>query len=278
MKKGISIWAFSGGTYAENFDLVKRFGFDGVELSLDAEGETSLQSTEKEILSVKQSAQDAGIELYSMATGLYWQYSLTSNDESVRKKAKDIVKKQIETAAILDCNTILVVPGATGVDFAPSLGVTDYDTAYQRAQDALCDLASFAESHKVAIGIENVWNKFLLSPLEMKQFIDEIDNPFVGSYFDVGNVLVNGYPEHWINILGSRIKKVHFKDFKRSIGTIDGFCDLLAGDVNYPAVMDAFNSIGYDDWVTAEVSPYPANNEVMLMHTSMAMDKILRRG
>ena len=112
----------------------------------------------------------------------------------------------------------------------------------------------------------------------MKQFIDEIDNPFVGSYFDVGNVLVNGYPEHWINILGSRIKKVHFKDFKRSIGTIDGFCDLLAGDVNYPAVMDAFNSIGYDDWVTAEVSPYPANNEVMLMHTSMAMDKILRRG
>lgn len=277
MKKGISIWAFSGGSYAENFALAKKFGFDGVELSLDAEGELSLRSGEKEIAEIVSAARNAGIALYSIATGLYWRNSLTSADKAQREKTKDIVKKQIEAAAWAGCDTILVVPGATGVDFAPELGITAYDDAYKRAQEALCELAPFAQTHQVVIGVENVWNKFLTSPLEMKQFIDEIGSPFVGSYFDVGNVLVNGYPEHWISVLGSRIQKVHFKDFKRSIGNLNGFCDLLAGDVDYDAVMNSLQAIRYDDWVTAEVNPYATHNEVMLSHTSMAMDKILRR-
>lgn len=277
MKKGISIWAFSDGSYAENFALAKKYGFEGVELSLDAEGEVSLTSNEKDISRIVASAADAGIELYSIATGLYWSNALTAEDKIQREKTKDIVKKHIEVAAWAGCDTILVVPGATGVDFAPQLGVTAYDEAYKRSQESLSELATVAQAYGVSIGIENVWNKFLTSPLEMKQFIDEIDNPFIGSYFDVGNVLVNSYPEHWIKILDKRIKKIHFKDFKRSIGNIDGFCDLLAGDVNYPEVMRALKEITYNDWVTAEVFPYKNHNEVMLQHTSIAMDKILGR-
>lgn len=275
MKKGISTWAFSSGSYAERFALAKQYGFDGVELSLDEEGEVSLSSSEADISKVVKAAKENGIELYSVASGLYWSYSHTSDNKAEREKAKEITKKQIEVAAWAGCDTILVVPGATGVDFAPQLGVVAYEDAYKRAQEVLAELAPFAEEHRVVIGAENVWNKFLTSPLEMKRFLEEINHPYIGSYFDVGNVLQNGYPEHWIPLLGKHIKKVHFKDFKRSIGNIDGFCDLLTGDVDYVAVMKALREIGYDGWLTAEVNPYRKHNEVMLAHTSMAMDKIL---
>ena len=274
MKKGISTWAFTENDYASQFALAKKCGFDGVELSLDEEGEVSLSSTEADISKIAASAKEEGIELYSIASGLYWRYAYTSEDKAQREKAKDITKKQIEIAALAGCDTILVVPGATGVDFAPALGVVAYDDAYKRAQEALCELAPYAETCHVSIGVENVWNKFLTSPLEMKTFLEAINSPYVGSYFDVGNVLLNSYPEHWIRILGKHIRKVHFKDFKRCINS---FCDLLAGDVNYHEVMTALSDIHYDNWVTAEVNPYHTHNEVMLCHTSMAMDKILHR-
>lgn len=277
MKKGISTWAFSEATYAERFELAKKHGFEGVELALDAEGELALTSDKDALAKIKKSAADNGIELYSIATGLYWANSLASDDADMRKRAFDTATKQLECAAELGCDTILVVPGATGVDFAPELGVTDYADAYDRAVEAMKKLSVSAEKLGVSIGVENVWNKFLTSPTDMAAFIDKVDSDFVGSYFDVGNVLVNGYPEHWIKILGKRIKKVHFKDFKRSVGTLEGFCDLLAGDVDYSAVMAALKNAGYDGWVTAEVFPYKAHNEVMLAHTSHAMDIILGR-
>ena len=123
--------------------------------------------------------------------------------------------------------------------------------------------------------MENVWNKFLLSPLEFKDFIDKVDSPFVGIYLDVGNVVYTGYPEQWIKILGKRIKKVHFKDFRRSIGNINGFVDLLSGDVNFPAVMRAFTTTGYNDYVIAEMMPYSYYEDQVVYNTSKAMDRIL---
>ena len=108
------------------------------------------------------------------------------------------MKKQLEHAAILGVDTILVVPGAVGVDFIPNCEIVPYDQAYDFALEAFGQLAEEAEAVKVSIGIENVWNKFLLSPLELRDFIDKIDSPYVGSYFDVGNVLFSGYPEQWI--------------------------------------------------------------------------------
>lgn len=278
MKKGISIWSFGGKSLKEAFTMAKQAGFDGVEVGLDETGEISLTTTDKELAAVKQLAASCGVQLYSVASGLYWKYSLTSDDEAQREKAKEIVKKQLDTAAALGCDTILVVPGAVSVSFSPDLGVVDYAAAYDRSLQALKELAPYAEKLKVSIGIENVWNNFLLSPLEMRDFIDKVNNFYVGSYFDVGNVLYTGYPEQWIKILGSRIKKVHFKDYRTDVGSLSGFVDLLAGDVNYPAVVSALKSIGYDGWVTGEmIPPYKHYTEAIITNTSHSMDKILGR-
>ena len=229
MKKGISIWSFPAGTLKESFKLARDAGFDGVEVALDAEGEVGLNSTTEELLEVKRQAEEAGIELYSVASGLYWDNWLTSDDEAERERAKAIVRRHLEVAKILGCDTILVVPGSVNADFAAPGMVVDYRTAYNRSLEALRELAPYAEKLGVHIGIENVWNKFLNSPVEMSDFIDKIGSDYVGSYLDVGNVLFNGYPEHWIRELGGKIKKVHFKDYRKAAGGLHGFVDLLAG-------------------------------------------------
>lgn len=278
MKKGISIWSFPNDTLKNNFELAKKAGFEGVEVALDEVGEVSLQSTEKDLLSVKHQAEDSGIELYSIASGLYWNYWLNDDDAGVREKAKDIVKKQIESASILGCESILVIPGTVNAEFAAPGKVVDYATTYERSLEAITELKEYAEKYKVEIGLENVWNKFLVSPMEMRDFIDKVDSKYVGSYFDVGNVLFNGYPEQWIKILGKRIKKVHFKDYRVAAGGLHGFVDLLAGDVNYPEVMKALQGIGYDGWVSAEMIPnYTYHTETIIYNTSNAMDRILGR-
>ncbi|MGB9677847.1 MAG: sugar phosphate isomerase/epimerase family protein, partial [Candidatus Ratteibacteria bacterium] len=121
------------------------------------------------------------------------------------------------------------------------------------------------------------WNKFLLSPIEMKKYVEEIGSEYVKVYFDVGNILVIGFPEMWIRILGRLIKRIHLKDFKLSIGNINGFCDLLEGDVNWPEVIKALKEIGYNSYLTAEVGPYKYFPETKIYNTSLAMDKILGR-
>ena len=278
MKKGISIWSFPNNTLKNNFELAKKAGFEGVEVALDEVGEVSLQSTEKDLLSVKHQAEDSGIELYSIASGLYWSYWLNDDDEAVRKKAKDVVKKHLEAASILGCESILVIPGTVNAEFVAPGKVVDYATTYERSLEAITELKEYAEKYKVEIALENVWNKFLVSPMEMRDFIDKVDSKYVGSYFDVGNVLFNGYPEQWIKILSERIKKVHFKDYRVAAGGLHGFVDLLAGDVNYPEVMKAFQGIGYDGWVSAEMIPnYTYHTETIIYNTSNAMDRILGR-
>lgn len=278
MKKGISIWSFPKDTLKNNFKLAQKAGFEGVEVALDKTGEVSLESTEKDLLEVKRQAEDCGIELYSVASGLYWNSWLNDDDVVVRERAKDIVKKHLECASILGCETILVIPGVVNADFAAPGKVVDYEITYNRSLEAITDLKKYAEQYKVEIGLENVWNKFLVSPMELRDFIDKVHSKYVGSYFDVGNVLYNGYPEHWIKILGDRIKKVHFKDYRISAGGLHGFVDLLAGDVNYPQVIKALESIGYDGWVSAEMIPnYTYYPETIIYNTSNAMNKILGR-
>ncbi|WP_027085935.1 sugar phosphate isomerase/epimerase family protein [Cohnella panacarvi] len=279
MKKGINVWSFPGGMkLADAIRLAKDAGFEGIEPALGLEGELGLDCTERDLLEIRKTAEEAGVELTSLASGLYWDYSLTSSDPSVRAKARDIVKKQLESASVLGVDTILVVPGAVGVDFIPGSEVVPYDRAYDYAFEALSQLASEAEAQRVNIGIENVWNKFLLSPLEMRGFIDAIGSDYVGAYFDVGNVVYSGYPEHWIPILGKRIKKVHFKDYRRDAGGLHGFVDLLAGDVDYQAVVAALDGIGYDGYVIAEMIPgYKQQPQQIVYNTSGAMDAILGR-
>ena len=278
MKKGISIWSFAEPDIKECFKLAKDAGFDGVEVALDEQGPVNLHSTKEEMLELKACAEELGLELYSVASGLYWTYNYTSANEANREKAKAITRKQLEIASWLGCDTILVVPGAVNVAFEPDSEIVEYDVAYERALAALKELAPYAEELKVSIGVENVWNKFLLSPVEMADFIDKVGSEYVGSYFDVGNVLHIGYPEHWIKVLAGRIKKVHFKDYRRAAGDLCGFVDLLSGDVNWPAVMAQFENVQYDGWVTAEMlPPYTHYPETIIYNTSNAMDKILGR-
>ena len=279
IKKAINIWSFKAGTSVTScLEIAKAAGFDGIELALNETGEVSLTSTEKELLEIKKYAQDTEIELPSLATGLYWSYSLTSESKLIRDKAKSIVKKQLEMAAVIGADTILVVPGAVGVDFVSGSEIVSYDKAYDYALEALTELKAEAESLKVSIGIENVWNKFLLSPLEMRDFIDKVSSDFIGVYLDVGNIIYTGYPEQWIRILASRIKKIHFKDFRRSVGTLSGFVDLLAGDVNFPEVVKALHEINYHSYVTAEMLPnYTHHTNQIIFNTSNSMDQILGR-
>ncbi|TCM91028.1 hexulose-6-phosphate isomerase [Paenibacillus sp. BK033] len=279
MKKGINIWSFPAGMSIEvSIALAKDAGFDGIELSLNETGPLSLESTTEEVRAIRQFADNAGIELSSLASGLYWDYPPTSENEQVSSKAYDIARKQLEHAAALGVDSVLIVPGAVGVDFIPNAPVVPYDRAYDNALAFFTKLAKEAEAVKVSVGIENVWNKFLLSPLEMRGFIDAVGSEYVGSYFDVGNVVYSGYPEHWISILNKRIKKVHFKDYRRQAGGLHGFVDLLAGDVDYPVVIQALKDIGYNDYVTAEmIPPYTHHTKQIVYNTSAAMDAILGR-
>lgn len=278
MKKGINIWSFPQGTIKENLTLAKDAGFEGVELAINASGELSMTSTEKEILEVKKTADDLGLSLYSLSSGLCWDLRLSDDDEKMREKAKDIIKKQLDTAKILGADTILVVPGVVNVEFSFPEKKVAYDVVYERSLESLNELKKYAEALQVNIGLENVWNKFLLSPMEMRDFIDKIGSVYVGSYLDVGNTLYCSYPEDWVRILGNRIKKVHFKDYRMQAGGLHGFVDLLAGDVDYPEVVKALNEIGYDGWVSAEMIPnYKHHTDAIIYNTSYAMDRILGR-
>lgn len=273
MKKGISIWAFPDGTtLSDAFRMAKKAGFDGVEVALSDKGELTLDTTPEQLAAIKAEADQHGITLYSVATAIYWKYPFTSPDPAIAGKAMEYARCQINMAKALGCDSILVVPGmVSGV--GEQFGDIPYDVAYDKALACMRELAPLAKEAGVALGIENVWNKFLLSPLEMRDFVDAVGEGGY-AYFDAGNVLVSGYPEHWIDILGDRICKIHVKDFNRKIGNITGFVDLFAGDVNFAAVMAALRRVKYDDFITAEVSPYAAAPELLLQNVSAALDKM----
>ena len=278
MKKGINIWSFPTQSLKDNFSLAKKAGFEGVEISLEAEGELTLNTTEKELKGIKDLANGTGLELYSLTCGLCWDYRLTDDDKKNAEKAKDMIKRQLEAANILGCDTILVIAGVVQAYFSYPEKKVDYLTCYERSIEAINELKPFAEAAGVCMGIENVANKFLLSPLEMRSFIDSFDSKYVGSYFDVGNVMEDrGYPEDWIRILGQRIKKIHLKDYRLGAGEY-GNVDLLAGDVNFPEVIKALNEVNYDGWLTAEMIPnYRYYTDTIIYNTSNAMDRIMGR-
>ena len=274
MKKAISAWSFLGKSVKDSMALAKDAGYDGIELTLEATGPTGLDSTHAEWEEIRKYSEEINLPIHSVATGLHWSSPLTSDDETVREKAIFIVEKQLEMAKAFGADAILVVPGAVGVPFIPDFKQVSYDVAYERSLTAFNRLKRKAEALQITIGIENVWNYFLISPIEMRDFIDKIDSPYVGAYFDVGNILAMGYPEQWIRILGKRICKVHFKDFRREPGGLGSFVDLLAGDVDWPEVVAAFKEIGYDGWATAEMSTYKHYPNHIVWSTCAAMKQI----
>ncbi|MCQ6563064.1 sugar phosphate isomerase/epimerase family protein [Paenibacillus mendelii] len=270
MIKSINQWCFKGDTPLEQVMAISSdAGFGAVELNLYEPGGIglTLDTTAAEAEKIGKLARDHGLQLRSLSTGLLWQYPLSSADASVREQGRRVVTKQLELAELLGMDTVLVVPGSVNPD-------TSYDQCYERSHKEVQLLSKEAEKRKTRIGIENVWNKFLLSPLEMARYVDDIGSPYVGAYFDVGNVLLYGYPEQWIRILGDRIFKIHVKDFLTGVGNGNGFVSLLAGDVNWKAVREALQEINYTDTVTAELGIYAANPHQLVYDTSRHLDII----
>ena len=280
MKKSISIWSFGGALSLEGkLALAKDAGFSGFEIDLTEDGAVGLRSSAAELSAVRKAADQAGVELSGMATGLYWGANAASADPAVRERARNILDRQIASARGLGVDAVLVIPGSVGVDFIPGCEVVPYDAAWERATSFIRAALPAAEKARVRLCVENVWNKFLLSPIEMGQFIAQFGSEWVGAYHDVGNALAFGYPEQWIPILGAAIRRVHLKDYRRAVGTADGFVELLSGDINWPGVMGALRAVGYDGWLTAEMIPpvpfYKHCPEVLIHNTSRAMDALL---
>ncbi len=272
MIKSISHWAFSPARpLPEVFQMAREAGFQAVELTIAEGGPITPQTTSEQCAEIVAAAGNVGVQLSSLASGFGWNFPVTCEDEVIRKRGIELTAASLRIARDLGLDAILMVPGGVGADFIPGFRGAPYDVAYKNALAALNQLKSVAEETGVSLGVENVWNKFLLSPLETRDFLDAVGSSHVGAYFDVGNVVSNGYPEQWIRILGSRIKRVHLKDFKREVGTLAGFCDLLDGDTDYPAVMTALREIGYDGFVTAEFFDVEAD----LPKISAAIDRIL---
>jgi len=269
---------FEGGLEAkkpitEAMQQAKKLGFDAIELCIASQGVLTHNTTRTQCEDIAAAAQKIGIEISGIASGESWFCSPAANDPKIRRTIIDFTKKALKITSWLGSDVYLFVPGAVDVFFLPDAEVIPYDICYSRAREAISQLVATAEQTGVSLCIENVWNKFLLSPLEMRDFIDSFGSERVGSYFDAGNVLLTGYPDQWIRILGSRIKRVHVKDFKKSVSTAEGFVDLLEGDVDFEAVNKALAETGYDGYITAEVLAFQPGR---LEKTAKAMKRLFK--
>ena len=256
---------------AEAFEQAKKAGFDAVEISIGYDLE--LDSSTEDLKRMRDAAHNAGITIATMwASAPFQKYPLNSDDAAVREQGVAALRRSIAIATELGCEALLLYPVRLGSGARFQYG---YEVTWQRLTAELKKALPDAERAKVYLDPENVWNKFLLSPLEMRAFVDQFHSPWLQTHFDVGNVLQYGYPEDWILTLGPRIKRVHFKDYKLSRRAEQGhFVDLLEGDVNWKSVMAALVKTGYRGPLSPEISHDP-NDPDKIRKVSAALDKIL---
>jgi hexulose-6-phosphate isomerase len=240
LKKGI-MWGTVGvpGSVLEKMKAVKVAGFDGAEMNSHMDQDEVLR------------AQDAtGLAIPSVCGVHHWGKPLSHPDPKVRAEGVEALKQTLRDGKRYGASSILLVPAVVNREVS-------YDEAYTRSQAAIREALPLAEELGVIIAIENVWNQFLLSPMEAARYVDEFKSPMVGWHFDAGNILNYGWPEQWIHILGKRIAKLHVKEYSRQKrdkeGPYKGFeVALLEGDNNWPAVMKALDDIGYNTWAITE--------------------------
>ena len=278
----ITYWTIGGFEGAkpirQALEDAKTCGYEGLELAFGA-GVLGPDTTQAACQQARDDARRLGMSLGTLISGNFWSCPLSSADPERRKTAVECTRKYIEAAHWLGVRTVLVIPGAVDVAWDPSVPVTPYQQVWDNATASLRELLPFAEDHDVTLALENVWNKFLLGPVEFKAFIDQFSSPYVGCYFDVGNVVINGYPEHWIEVLGPRIAAVHVKNFKRDdcAGGLHGFGDdLLQGDVDFQAVKAALAKIGYRGPITAEMLPFCRLPNMVLPDLDLARDTAVK--
>lgn len=241
---------------AERMKLARDVGFEVVQANT-----TPDEGAAEEML---KAAEAAAIRIDSVMNMDHWKYPLSSGDAAVVEKSLEGMRTSLRNAKLWGSDAVLLVPGVVNPE-------TTYLEAWTRSQREIRKLIPLAAELKVVISIEEVWNKFLLSPLEMKKYIAEFESPWIRAWFDVGNVVLYGYPQDWIRTLGKSISNVHLKDFKRKQ---DGyaFVNLGDGDVDWGAVKAAFREIGYAGSAIAELD---AGEEAYLRDVSKRIDRLV---
>lgn len=226
--------------YPDRFRLAREVGFEGIEIG------TISDAAEAE--AIREAAAKTGLVVHGVMNADHWRYPLSSADPEVVSKSVAGMETSLRNAKLWGADTVLLVPAVVNPE-------TSYQDAWTRSQRVIKErILPLAAELKVVIGIEEVWNKFLLSPLEMARYVDELASPFVKAYLDVGNMLFYGYPQDWIRTLGPRICRVHVKDFKLERGKGQFFWKNLGeGDVDWPEVRKALGEVGYAGWVTTEI-------------------------
>lgn len=241
LKKGMMWGGLKvGNTILEKFQAAKAAGFDGVQPNSHLD--------RNEVLKARDTT---GLSISDVCDNLHWKYLLSSPDPKTREEGVAALKVSLEDAKAYGCDAVLLVPGVVNE-------TVSYDECWKRSIQEIKKVIPYAEKLKVKIAIENVWNNFLLSPLEAAEYVDQFKSPIVGFYFDIGNILAYGWPQQWIKILGKRIAKIHIKEFSTQIANKEGKSagfrvKLMEGDVNWPAVMKALDEIGYKDFATIEM-------------------------
>ncbi len=245
--------------YDERFAIAKAAGFSAVEMRTVAD--------EKEADTIAAAAQKTGIRIHSVMNSGHWDNPVSSPDPAVVDTCVKGMETSIRNARLWGADTVLLVPAVVDA-------TTGYRDAWTRSVEVIRErILPVAEQHKVIVGIEEVWNKFLLSPIEMAQYVDDFKSPWVSAYFDVGNVVMYGFPQDWIRTLGTRINKVHLKDFRmdRKASTY-AFVHLGEGDVDWPEVRKALHEVGYDGYVTPEIR---GGDQAYLTDVAARIDRIL---
>lgn len=227
------------GSVLDKFRAVKEAGFEGVEAMSHMDV--------KEVLAARDAV---GLEIPSVCCATHWAKPLSDARPPVRQEGLDGLLQSLRDAKQYGAKSVLLVPAVVNKD-------VPYDTAYARCQAEIRRAIPLAEELGVKIAIENVWNGFLLSPLEAARFVDEFNSPAVAWHFDIGNVINFGWPEQWIRILGKRIVQLHIKEYSRKLrdtsGPGKGFgAKFLEGDNDWPAIMKALGEVGYTGWGIAE--------------------------
>lgn len=246
---------------ADKFRIVKALGFDGIEM----DSPTGLDRDE-----VKRASEETGLPIHGVVDSVHWSKPFSHPNKQVREKGLEALIMAIDDSKYWGGSTVLVVPAVVSEHVA-------YDEAYQRSQEMIRQAVPHAEEQGIRIAFENVWNNFLLSPLEAARYVDEFQSDHVGWYFDVGNVVRFAWPEQWIRILGSRIFKLDIKEYSRKKqieeGLWKGFhVKIGEGDCNWPEVRKALDDIGFEGWATAEVR---GGDEGRLREIAERMDKAL---
>ena len=243
-------------SYADRFKMARDVGFEVVQAYTTPD--------QHEAEEIKKAADDAKIKIDSVMNMAHWEYPLSSSDPAVVEKSLDGMRTSLRNAKLWGSYSVLLVPAVVNPQ-------TSYHDAWTRSQTQIRKLVPLAQESRVVIAVEEVWNKFLLSPLEFARYIDEFKSPWVKAWFDVGNVVLYGYPQDWIRTLGKRIVELHLKDFKR---LEDGYkwVNLGDGDIDWPEVRKALAEIGYSGAATTELE---GGDEAYLRDVSKRVDRLV---